>query len=162
MWNGFGGVLWVSKHLFHDPRPSRSHLWKHFKHPKFDLKIMLLPWKLDFAWKNAVFLPSRKLIEPSVWVLRSNHCIERHFGSISEASRARFLISSLLSEEINFFFSQVSKYSKIGFKIHISNVKNDFVGWKNSIFSNSFKMVPYEVVWVWGCALGLGTSFSWS
>ena len=123
MWNGFGGVLWISEHIFHDPRPSSSHFWKNFKHSKFDFKNHVLPWTQDFAWKNAIFLPSRKLIEPSVLVLRSKHFIERHFGSISKASRTIFLISSLLYEKMNFFHSQASKYCKIGFKIHMKTVK---------------------------------------
>ena len=162
MWNGFGNVLWVLEHLFHDARPSRSHFWKIFKKSKFDLKSEFLPWKLAFTWKNSIFLPSsRKLIQPLVWVLRTNHCIQRHFGSIPKASRARFLILSLLFEKMNFFHSQASKYSTNGFKIHISHVKNHFVGWKNSTFPNSFRMFLDDGEWVWGCTLGLGTSFSW-
>ena len=161
MWNGFGNVLWVLEHLFHDATPSRSHFWKNFINPKFSFKSEFLACKLDFACENAIFQPTRKLIQPSVWVMGANHFIQRHFGSISKASRARFSILFLLFEKMNFFHSQASKYPKNGFKIHISHVKNHFVGWKNSTFPNSFRMFLDDGEWVWGCALGLGTSFSW-
>ena len=161
MWNGFGSVLWVLEHLFHDARPSRCHFWQNFINSKFALESVFLPCKLDFACQNAIFQPTRKLIQPSVWVIGSNHFIQRHFGSISKASRAKFLILFLLFEKMNFFHSQASKCSKNGFKVHILHVKNHFVGWKNSIFSKSFRMFPDDVEWVWECALGLGTSFSW-
>ena len=160
MWNGFGNVLWVLEHLFHDARPSRSHFWKNFINPKFSFKSEFLACKLDFACENAIFQPTRKLIQPSVWVIGTNHFIQRHFGSISKASRARFSILFLLFEKMKFFDSQVSTCSKIGFKVHILHVKNDFVEWKNSNFSNSFRMFLNDVEWVWECALGLGASFS--
>ena len=127
MWNGFGNVLWVLEHLFHDARPSRSHFWKNFINPKFSFKSGFSACKLDFACENAIFQPTRKLIQPSVWVIGTNHFIQRHFGSISKASRARFSILFLLFEKMNFFHSQTSTCSKIGFKVHILHVKNDFV-----------------------------------
>ena len=127
MWNGFGNVLWVLEHLFHDARPSRSHFWKNFINPKFSFKSGFSACKLDFACENAIFQPTRKLIQPSVWVIGTNHFIQRHFGSISKTSRARFSILFLLFEKMKFFDSQVSTCSKIGFKVHILHVKNDFV-----------------------------------
>ena len=160
MGNGFGGVLWVSEHLFHDAKPSRSHFWKNFKKSKFDLKSEFLPWKLAFTWKNVIFLRKASLIKKFPWVFGANHCIQRHFGSIPKASRAIFSILFLLFEKMNFFHSQASTCSKIGFKVHILHVKNHFVGWKNSNFSNSFRMFLNDVEWVWECALGLGASFS--
>ena len=161
MRNVFGGVLWVSEYIFYDVRPSGNHFWKNFIKWKFDLKSEFLLCKLAFACQNAFFLHIASSIQNFSWVLGTNHCIQRHFGSIPKASRARFLILSLLFEKMNFFHSQASKYFTNGFKIHISHVKNHFVGWKNSTFPNSFRMFLDDGEWVWGCALGLGTSFSW-
>ena len=122
---------------FHHARPSRNHFWQNFLDPKFGLKSEFLAFMLDFACKNAIFHPTGKLIQLSEWVMGTNHFIQRHFGSISKASRARFSILFLLFEKMNFFHSQASKCSKIGFKVHILHVKNDFVGWKKFIFSKS-------------------------
>ena len=105
MWDGFANVLWVSEHLFHDDKPSRSHFWQNFINLKFGLKSHFLPCELDFACQNAIFQPTRKLIEPSVWVIGTNHFIQRYFGSISKASRARFSILFLLFEKKWFFFA---------------------------------------------------------
>ena len=128
MGNGFANVLWVSENLFHDARPSRSHFWQNFLDPNFGLKSEFLACRLDFACKNVIFHPTGKLIQPSEWVMGTNHFIQRHFGSISKASRARFSILFLLFEKMNFLRSQASKCSRNGFKVHILHVKNDFVG----------------------------------
>ena len=161
MRNGFGGVLWVSEHLFCDVRPSRSHFWKNFIKSKFYLKIEFLICKLAFACQNAFFLHIASSKQNFSWVLGTKHCIQRHFGSIPKTSRARFFILFLLFEKTKFFDSQVSTCSKIGFKVYILHVKNDFVRWKNSNFSDSFRMFPDDVGWVCEHSLGLGTSFSW-
>ena len=160
MWNVFGEVLWVSEHLFYNVRPSGSHFWKNFIKWKFDLKSEFLLYKLAFACQNAFFLHIASSIQNFSWVLGTNHFNQRHFGSISKASRARFSILFLLFEKMKFFDSQVSTCSKIGFKVHILHVKNHFVGWKNSNFSNSIRIFLNDVEWVWECALGLGASFS--
>ena len=119
MRNVFGGVLWVSEHIFYDVRPSGNHFWKNFIKWKFDLKSEFLLCKLAFACQNAFFLHIASSIQNFSWVLGTNHFNQRHFGSISKASRARFSILFLLFEKMKFFDSQVSTCSKIGFKVHM-------------------------------------------
>ena len=129
VWDWSGGVFRVSKHLFHDIRPSRDHFWKFFKKSKSGLKIDFLQAKLDFACQNAFFVLIQKLTSPTIWVLQTNPCVWRNFNSLSKASRDGFFIFILVFEKNNFFHSHASKCSQIGCKLLIFEVKNDFVGW---------------------------------
>ena len=147
--NIFSTMLDHLEVIFEKNSKSQNSTWKTF-----------LSCKQTFNCQNAFFLHIASSKQNFSWVLGTNHCIQRHFGSIPKASRARFLILSLLFEKMNFFHSQASTCSKIGFKVHILHVKNHFVGWKNSNFSNSFRMFLDDVEWVWECPLGLEASFS--
>ena len=161
VWNWSGGVFWVSKHLSHDIRPSRNHFWKIFKKSKSGSKMHFLQAKQDFACKNTFLVLIQKLTSPTIWVIRANPCIQSNFRSISKTSRDRFFILSLLFEKNYFLHPHASEGVQTSCKLLIFEVKNDFVGWKNSIFLNSFQTFPDGVELVWGCLPGLQTSFPW-
>ena len=85
--------------------------------------------------KTCMFLVLiQNLTSPTIWVIQTNSCIQRYFGSLSKTSRGRFFIFFLLFEKNYFFHSHASESSQMSCKLLISEVKNDFVGWQNSIF----------------------------
>ena len=154
VWHWSGGVLWVPKHLFHDIRPSRNHFWNFFKKSKLGLKMHFLQAKQDFAFLVLI----QKLTSPTIWVIQANPCIQSNFRSLSKTSRDRFFIFFLLFEKkIHFHVSE-------GLWIdanYFFEVKNDFVGWKNSIFLNSLQTFPDGVESVLGVSSGSPNIFSW-
>ena len=155
-----GGVFWVSRHLIHDIRPSTNNFWKFLKKSKSGLRSGFFLLKLHFACQNAFFVHVEWFNEPSDYVLQTNPRSQKDYGSLSKTSRARFFILFLVFEKINFFRSHEPECSKISLNLYMSWTKNGFVGWWNSIFSNSFKTFLNDIGSVWGCLLGLKVSHS--
>ena len=115
-----GGVFWVSRHLIHDIRPLANNLWKFLKKSKSGLRSGFLLLKLHFACQNAFFVHVEWFNEPSDYVIRTNPRSQKDFGSLSKTSRAKFFISFLVFEKINFFRSHEPECSKISLKLHMS------------------------------------------